>query len=89
MRRVCLSGYHVIMTGDATKEFRILRSETESRLPEFIGLRIEEAIALAQRLGLDLRAIPIHENAWHTSDERSNRVTVEVEDGVVTRAKAE
>lgn len=58
-------------------------------IPEFIGLRIEEAAELAQRLQLNLRVIRIHENEWHTSDMRSNRVTVEVEDGVVTSTRAE
>jgi hypothetical protein len=77
------------MTGGAADEFRLLRSETEKRLPEFIGLRIEEAIELARRLNLGLRAIQSRENEWHTSDEQSNRVTVEVEGGVVTNARAE
>jgi hypothetical protein len=79
----------MVMTGDAAEKFRILRARTEESLPEFIGLQIEGAAELAQRLNLDLRVIRIHENEWHTSDLRSNRVTVEVEDGVVTSAKAE
>jgi hypothetical protein len=79
----------MVMTGDAAEKFRILRARTEKSLPEFIGLQIEGAAELALRLNLDLRVIRIHENEWHTSDLRSNRVTVEVEDGVVTSAKAE
>ncbi len=66
-----------------------LLSRTEDALPEFIGLRVEEAAELAQRLDLDFRVIRIHENEWHTSDKRTTRVTVEVEDGVVTAARAE
>jgi hypothetical protein len=76
------------MTGDAAEEFSRLRAKAERALPEFIGLRIEEAAELAQRLQLNLRVIRIHENEWHTSDERSDRVTVEVEDGVITSARA-
>jgi hypothetical protein len=77
------------MPDDTAKEIRRLRARTEAALPEFIGLRVEEAAELAQRLDLDLRVIRIHENGWYTSDQRNNRVTVEVEDGVVTGARAE
>ena len=77
------------MPDDTAKEFRRLRARTEAALPEFIGLRVEEAAELAQRLHLDFRVIRLHENGWYTSDDRSNRVTVEVEDGVVTGARAE
>jgi hypothetical protein len=77
------------MTADAAEQFRSLRAKTELALPEFIGLPVEEAIERAQRLGLDLRVIRINENKWHTSDERSTRITVEIENGVVTSAKAE
>jgi hypothetical protein len=76
------------MPDDAAAEFRRLRARTEASLPEFIGLRVEEAAELAQRLRLDFRVIRIYEDEWHTSDDRSNRVTVEVEDGVVTGARA-
>ena len=76
------------MTGDPAEEFWRLRAKAERAIPDFIGLRVEEATELAQRLDLDLRVIRIHENEWHTSDDRSNRVTVEVEDGVVTSARA-
>jgi hypothetical protein len=77
------------MTSDAAEGFRRLRAKAEKALPEFNGLRIEQAIELAQRLDLDLRVIRVHENEWHTSDDRSNRITVEVENGVVTSARAE
>ena len=77
------------MTGDAAEEYRRLRARTEVALPEFIGLRIEEATELARRLHLDLRVIRIHENEWYTSDKRTNRVTVEAENGVVTSARAQ
>ena len=77
------------MTGNAAEEFRRLRAKTEKALPEFIGLRVEKAVELAQRLDLDLRVMRIHENEWHTSDNRSNRITVDVENGVVTSARAE
>jgi hypothetical protein len=76
------------MTDDTAEEFRRLLARTQEALPGFIGLRIEEAIELAQRLNLDLRVIRIHENEWHTSDKRTNRVTVEAENGVVTSARA-
>jgi hypothetical protein len=77
------------MPDDTAKELRRLRARTEAALPEFIGLHIEEAAELAHRLHLDLRVIRIHENEWYGSDQRPNRVTVEVEDGVVTGARAE
>jgi hypothetical protein len=77
------------MPDDTAEEFWRLLARTEGALPEFIGLRREEAVELAQRLDLDLRVMRIHENEWHTSDRRTNRVTVEVENGVVTSAKAE
>jgi hypothetical protein len=77
------------MTDDTAEESRRLLARTEKVLPDFIGLRVEEAIELAQRLDLDLRVIRIHEIEWHTSDLRNNRVTVEVVDGVVTSARAE
>jgi hypothetical protein len=76
------------MTDDAAEGLRRLRARTEKALPEFIGLRVEEATELAQRLHLGLRVIRIQENEWYASDQRPNRVTVEVEDGVVTGARA-
>jgi hypothetical protein len=76
------------MPDDTAKEFRRLRARTEAALPEFIGLRVEAAAELAQRLNLDFRVIRIQENEWYGSDERPNRVTVEVEGGVVTGARA-
>jgi hypothetical protein len=33
--------------------------------------------------------IRIHENEWYTSDKRTNRVTVEAENGVVTSARTQ
>lgn len=76
------------MTKEAAEEYRRLLARTEEALPGFIGLRVEEAAALAQRLDLELRVIRIHENEWHTSDKRTTRVTVEVENDVVTSARA-
>jgi hypothetical protein len=80
--------YRIVMTDDTAEEFRRLLVRTEEALPEFIGLGIEEATELAQRLNIDLRVIRMHENEWHTSDMRTNRITVEVEHGVVTSARA-
>jgi hypothetical protein len=77
------------MTEEAADEFRRLRAKAETALPEFIGLQTQKAIELAQRLDLDLRVIRVRENEWHTSDARSNRITVEVENDVVTSARAE
>ena len=68
-------------------EFGRSLAKAEKALPDFIGLRVEAAIELAQRLGLDLRVIRVREIEWHTSDLRVNRITVEVEDGVVTSAR--
>jgi hypothetical protein len=75
------------MTDDIAEESRRLLARTEKALPDFIGLRVEKAIELAQRLDIDLRVIRINESEWHTSDLRVNRITVEVEDGVVTEAR--
>lgn len=77
------------MTGDAAAEFRRVRARTEELLPGFIGLRAGQAAELARRLGIDLQVIRAGENAWHTSDDRPDRITVEVEDGVVTSARAQ
>jgi hypothetical protein len=77
------------MTDDAAQEFRRLRARTEEALPEFIGLRVAEAMELARRLNLDLRVIRVNDNKWFASDERSNRVTVEVAGDVVTSARAQ
>jgi hypothetical protein len=77
------------MTDESATESKRLLARTEKVLPDFIGLQVEQAIELAQRLDLDLRVIRIQEIEWHTSDLRNNRVTVEVEDGVVTSARAE
>ena len=80
----------MVMTGEnEAEEFRKLRARAQEALPEFVGLRVEEAIELAQRLDLDLRVIRLHANEWHTSDLRRNRITVESENGVVTSAKIE
>jgi hypothetical protein len=76
------------MTDDTAEEFRRVLARTEAALPEFIGLRVEDATKLAQRLHLDLRVMRLHENGWYGSDQRPNRVTVEVEGGVVTGARA-
>ena len=81
--------YHEDMTDETAEESRRLLAKTEKTLPDFIGLRVEAAIELAQRLNLELRVIRIHENEWHTSELRMNRITAEVEDGVVTSARAE
>ena len=77
------------MTDETAEESRRWLAKTEEALPDFIGLRVEAAIELAQRLDLELRVIRIHEIEWHTSDLRVNRITAEVEDGVVTSARAE
>jgi hypothetical protein len=76
------------MPGGPEEELRQLRARAVKALPEFIGLRTEAAVGLARRLGLELRVIQISENEWFTSDDRSNRITVEVENGVVTGARA-
>jgi hypothetical protein len=81
--------YLDFMTDEAAAEFKSSLNRTEEALPDFIGLHVEEAIELAQRLDLELRVIRIGANEWHTADQRANRVTIEVEDGVVTRARVE
>jgi len=75
------------MTDDAAEEFKKLRARVVAALPEFNGMRIEEAVEFARQHGTDLRVIQLPESGWHTSDERSDRITVEVENGVVTGAR--
>ncbi len=77
------------MNGNAAEEFKRLQSRAEEAIPKFIGLRVEKAIELAESLHLDLRVMRVRENEWHASDERSDRITVDVENGVVTNARAQ
>ena len=60
---------------------------TRSHEAEFIGLTEEEATALADRLGLQLRVIR-NDHTGLTFDLRHRRMTLDLRTGRVTHAKA-
>jgi hypothetical protein len=62
-------------------------ARTRAREPEFLGLTEPEAVALADRLGLQLRVLHAPDDAM-TMDYRPSRITVDVSTGSVTRAFA-
>jgi hypothetical protein len=64
-----------------------VRARVAEALPEFYGLRVEQAVELARQRNIELRVIQLGVSEWHTSDLVNNRVTVEVENGVVTSAR--
>lgn len=55
--------------------------------PEFVGLELAEARALAERHGLELRVIDA-EHTVLTADLRARRMTVDVRTGAVSQATA-
>jgi len=62
-------------------------AETRSHEPEFLGLTETEAVALADRLGLELRVIR-NDQTNLTLDLRHRRMTVDLRTGNVASAKA-
>jgi hypothetical protein len=54
---------------------------------EFLGLDVDEAVALADRLGLVLRLITPEVTGLHL-DLRPRRITLDVRTGKVTEARA-
>jgi hypothetical protein len=68
-------------------EFDATFAETKSHEQEFIGLNEPEAASLAERLGVELRVIRDDHTALHL-DLRTQRITVDVRTGRVTRAEA-
>jgi hypothetical protein len=70
------------------EEFEAVRAETVTRAPAFVGLTTSEVTALTGRLGLAVRVMTT-ESQWRTADAHPRRITVRVQDGIVTRAGAD
>ena len=73
------------MTGEDTFEVQLARTRTLE--PDFLGLELDEARLLADRLGLQLRVIHSLDEPM-TLDLRSRRMTVLVQPETVTWAHA-
>jgi hypothetical protein len=71
----------------AWEEFDATLATTWSHAPEFVGLTESESIALAERLGIELRVIRDDHTALR-KDLRARRVTVDLRTGTVTQAYA-
>lgn len=74
------------MTGDVPRDFDEQLAATRARAPEFVGLSEDDARRLGEHYGLLLRVVA--PGAIVTADLRPHRVTLVVQDGVVTRADA-
>jgi hypothetical protein len=83
-RELCLV-FGVELSG-ANAIFNEALAATRSHAPEFIGLSEEQARALAERLGYELRVRSRDEPI--TADSRARRLTVDLSTGVVTDARA-
>jgi hypothetical protein len=73
------------MDGEDGFEAELARSRALE--PEFLGLELAEARALAERHGLQLRVIDA-EHTMLTADLRARRMTVDVRTGTVSQATA-
>jgi len=62
-----------------------LRSESEAHIHQFIGLNLEDAVALAGRLNLAFR-ISNSADGWMTMDHRHDRISAELVDGIIKSA---
>jgi hypothetical protein len=69
------------------EDIEVQVARTQALEPDFIGLTVEEARALADGLGLQLRVIDTDGVAL-TADLRAKRMTVDVRTGRVTTATA-
>jgi len=63
------------------------QAATKIHGPRFLGLIDAEAVALADQLGIELRMIRDDHTALHL-DFRPQRMTLDIRNGVVTRAEA-
>jgi hypothetical protein len=73
------------MTSEDSLEVQLAR--TRALEPDFLGLELDEARLLADRLGLQLRVID-SDDTMLTADLRSRRMTVDIRTGRVSRATA-
>lgn len=75
------------MTTEGEQSFEAQLARTRALEPDFLGLELDEARLLADRLGLELRPIETIDSPV-TLDLRSRRMTVVVGTGTVSWAHA-
>lgn len=75
------------MTGAGEDSIEVQLSRTRALEPDFLGLELAEARALADQLGLQLRVID-EQHPMVTADLRPRRMTVDVRTGTVSQATA-
>jgi len=72
---------------DAAEQIEVQVARTQALEPDFLDLDLDEARALAEHHGLQLRVID-SDNMALTSELRSNRMTIDIRSGRVTDATA-
>ena len=75
------------MTAENEDSIEVALAGTRALEPEFLGLDLDEARSLADRLGLQLRVID-SDHTMLTADLRPRRMTVDVRTGTVSQATA-
>jgi len=60
------------------------RSESQAHIHQFIGLNLDDAVALAARLDLAFRVS--NTDGWLTMDDRNDRISAELVDGIIKSA---
>lgn len=75
------------MTGAGEDSIEVQLARTRALEPDFLGLELAEARALADQLGLQLRVID-EQHPMVTADLRPRRMTVDVRTGTVSQATA-
>ena len=75
------------MTGAGEDSIEVQLARTRALEPDFLGLELAEARALADQLGLQLRVID-EQHPMVTADLRPHRMTVDVRTGTVGQATA-
>jgi hypothetical protein len=70
------------MGAEDNAEFDAVRRATEALAARFDGVTVDEAHALAARLGVRLRIEETGSDQWYTSDQRVDRITVTTVDGI-------
>jgi len=75
------------MTGAGEDSTEVQLARTRALEPDFLGLELAEARALADQLGLQLRVID-EQHPMVTADLRPRRMTVDVRTGTVGQATA-
>lgn len=75
------------MTAENQDSIEVALARTRALEPDFLGLELDEARLLADRLGLQLRVID-SDDIMLTADLRPRRMTVDVRTGTVNKATA-